>query len=145
MDAKSRHELRRKLRGLVPGQDLGILFHLMAVSDQNKARFLTPEIKAFFTGIGQAFKKRGWLRYRILEYQGCPIDAIFSFQIGDCVYVYNMGFDPEYRGLSPGIVMLGQDIREAIEAGFGYYDFLRGDELLLTQPELRHYAQIVKS
>ena len=135
LTGRDRHELRRKLkRGanlrLRPAQpdEVAILFEHMARSDEEKERFLTPEIKAFFKDIASRFEKKGWLRYRILNLGKRPIGSIFSFQIQNRVYVYNMGFDPGYQGLSPGIVMIAHDIRAAISEGFCSYDFLRGDE-----------------
>ena len=43
--------------------------------------------------------------------------------------VYNSGHaHHDFGDLSPGIVLLAYNIRHAIEQGYAYYDFLRGDE-----------------
>ncbi|HIE05580.1 MAG TPA: GNAT family N-acetyltransferase [bacterium (Candidatus Stahlbacteria)] len=135
LDSKSRHELRRKLKRastlrLKPGgaDRIDILFQMMSLSDRNKESFLTPEMIRFFKTIGRSFSAKGWLRYRLLVDGLKPIGTIFSFQIKKGVYLYNMGFDPAYAKLSPGIVLVALDIRSAIDEGVDYYDFLRGDE-----------------
>jgi CelD/BcsL family acetyltransferase involved in cellulose biosynthesis len=59
---------------------------------------------------------------------GQPLGILFSFQMRDCVYLYNSGFNPEYTHVSPGVVTIALDIKSAIEEGKKFYDFLRGDE-----------------
>lgn len=135
LDAKSRHELRRKMRRLndtvlhdVKSADVDILFRLMTVSDNSKKEFLTPDIMAFFIELTNAFDRNGWLRLRALYSDGKPVGIIFAFALRGRVFLYNMGFDPAYRQISPGIMAVALDIRSAISEGYEYYDFLRGDE-----------------
>jgi len=135
LDAKSRHELRRKLKKVngvviedVQPTETKRLFDLMALSDRNKREFLEPETMGFFTELVDAFHKRGWLRLRAAVMGNRIIGMILAFKFRGRVYLFNMGFDPAFRSLSPGIVTIGLDINSAIEEDCQYYDFLRGDE-----------------
>jgi CelD/BcsL family acetyltransferase involved in cellulose biosynthesis len=44
------------------------------------------------------------------------------------VALYNSGFDPDARAMSPGVVLIARTIEDAITRGFRRYDFLRGEE-----------------
>ena len=135
LDGKSRHELRRKMRRInetvlhdVKSADVDILFRLMTVSDNSKKEFLTPDIMAFFKELMNLFERNGWLRLRALYRDGKPVGIILAFALKSRVFLYNMGFDPAYRQISPGIMTVALDIHSAISEGYEYYDFLRGDE-----------------
>jgi CelD/BcsL family acetyltransferase involved in cellulose biosynthesis len=135
LDSKSRHELRRKMRRIngtvirdVKSADIDILFKLMTVSDNTKEEFLTPGIMAFFKELTERFERNGWLRFRALVFDRNPVGAILAFALKGRVFLYNMGFDPEYRRISPGIMTIARDIQSSISEGYEYYDFLRGDE-----------------
>jgi len=135
LDGKSRHELRRKMRRIngavmrdVKSADIDVLFRLMSMSGVEKDKFLTPEIMVFLRELAYLFDQKGWLRLRILVFEQNPVGIILAFARKGRIYLYNMGFDPLYRQLSPGIMAVAFDIQAAITAGYEYYDFLRGDE-----------------
>ncbi len=50
------------------------------------------------------------------------------FEWDGTVGLYNSGFHPDRAALSPGVVLLGHLIRDAIERGKTCFDFLRGEE-----------------
>jgi CelD/BcsL family acetyltransferase involved in cellulose biosynthesis len=70
----------------------------------------------------------GWAALWLLWLEGRPAASLFSLEYGGSVGVYNSGFDPEARALSPGVVLIARTIEDAIARGFRRYDFLRGDE-----------------
>jgi CelD/BcsL family acetyltransferase involved in cellulose biosynthesis len=41
--------------------------------------------------------------------------------------LYNSAFDPAQRSISPGMVLVGENIRDAIEHGCSAFDMLKGD------------------
>jgi len=134
LTAKLRHELRRKLRKghairleTCKPEAINVLFELMA-HDAQKRQFLMPDMQAFFTAIATCFFERGWLRLRIAHIDGKPIATLLAFSFHKRIYLYNMGVESSYMYLSPGIVAIGLDIKDAITEGNKYYDFLRGDE-----------------
>ena len=146
LDKKQRHEVRRKIRRIqgsehavdwyiVNGQrdlsgEIDQFVQLMAASDPQKERFLQDAgNQRFFRAIVPLMQARGWLQLNFLTVDQSPVASYINFVYGDRVMVYNSGHaHQDYGGLSPGIVLLAYNIRHAIEQGYQYFDFLRGDE-----------------
>ena len=135
LGSKDRHELRRKMKRVnaaalekVKTDEIHDLYRLMGLSNENKEKFMTPDIVAFFDDLVRLFNRREWLRARKLVLDGRTAAMMLAFTLGERIYLYNMGYDPAFRSLSPGIVAVALDIRSAISEGCRYYDFLRGDE-----------------
>jgi CelD/BcsL family acetyltransferase involved in cellulose biosynthesis len=139
---KNRHELRRKRRRLEEAggwtiseahpetlaPDLETFFDLHAKSSRAKQDFLTDEVKGFFRHICRHLQAAGWLSLRILEHQGRPLAAVLGFVYRGKLLLYNSGYDPGVNALSPGFVLMSEEVRLAIEDGLSEVDFLRGDE-----------------
>lgn len=135
LGGKARHELRRKMKKVngtalrdVQPSDVGKLFDLMTRSVEDKKFFLREETMGFFRDLADVFSAQGWLRLRAAVLEESILGMIFAFKFSDRVFLFNMGFTPELRHLSPGIVTVALDIKAAIEEGYRFYDFLRGDE-----------------
>ncbi len=133
--SKNRHELRRKLtkaKGAeikrLESRDMDKLFELMESSSTEKKSFLSEEMKDFFSMITSYFEKIGALRLNGSFYRNKIIGILFCFQMGDTVYAFNTGYDPDFSKLSPGFISFALDIKLAISEGFSYYNFLRGEE-----------------
>lgn len=153
LEKKSRHELRRKMNKVnetrikdVQPEAKELFFELMARSDREKKDFLDVDMIAFFRQLIDAFASKGWLRMRAAVLEGRTLGMILAFGFKDRVYLFNMGFDPDLRGLSPGIVTIGNDINAAIVEGYKHYDFLRGDEDYKYRfgAEKRHTVRITR-
>ena len=54
--------------------------------------------------------------------------SAFQIEWNGALLLYNSGFDPGYREVSPGLVLLARCIEDAIRHGYREYDFLRGRE-----------------
>jgi CelD/BcsL family acetyltransferase involved in cellulose biosynthesis len=146
LNKKYRHELRRKLRRAegateqidwyIVGkehnltQELDQFLTLMAASHPEKAGFLEdPQNVTFFKTITPVLFERGWLQLSFLTVDGTAAAAYLNFDYNNHILVYNSGLIPgDYGHLSPGIVLLGHNIRHAIENQRDVFDFLRGDE-----------------
>lgn len=146
LDGKQRRELRRKMRraeaweggvdwyAVGPGHDLSgelaAFLDLMAMSDPQKAAFLDdPGNRAFFEGLAPLAANHGWLRLEFLTVGGQRAAGLFNLIIGDRQMVYNSGLNYEdFGAVSPGWVLFGHSIGDAIERGIACYDFLRGGE-----------------
>jgi CelD/BcsL family acetyltransferase involved in cellulose biosynthesis len=65
-----------------------------------------------------------------LEAAGAPCAALLAFHFGQSALYYQAGWDPEspLAASSPGVVLMAASIRDAIENGLSFYEFLRGDE-----------------
>ncbi len=70
----------------------------------------------------------GVLRLQALRSNGRIIAAIYGFAHRRHSYFYLSGFDPAFHSLSPGTLMLGYAIEQALAEGCTTFDFLRGRE-----------------
>jgi CelD/BcsL family acetyltransferase involved in cellulose biosynthesis len=142
LSGKDRHELRRKLRRAEAGQprvEVARTPAAMAVlmdgfvalhrrSKVGKARFMDDSMEAFFRELGSLWAAAGLAALWMLWLEERPAAALFCLEQAGSVSLYNSGFDPEARALSPGVVLIARTIEDAIARGFRRYDFLRGEE-----------------
>jgi CelD/BcsL family acetyltransferase involved in cellulose biosynthesis len=144
LSGKHRHELQRKMRRLqrdapdahassvsAPADieaRIGDFLALHRSSRVGKARFMDERMERFFRRALGAFAERGAARLWFLDTTTGPIAAFVTIEWDGTVGLYNSGFAPERAALSPGVVLLAQVIRDAIERGKEKFDFLRGEE-----------------
>ncbi len=135
LSSKNRHELRRKLnkaKGLeiknLKAKDIDKLFKLMEYSSREKKEFLNKEMKDFFKELALYLEKSNMLRLKSSFYKDEIVGINFCFQMGDSVYAFNTGYNPDLYKLSPGLISFALDIRVAIDEKLLYYNFLRGEE-----------------
>jgi CelD/BcsL family acetyltransferase involved in cellulose biosynthesis len=143
LDKKRRHELRRKIRraereaqvdwywvdddNLEQGMDVFIQLHKASALD--KEAFMDERMEGFFRAVARFALHKDWLRLSVLRFNGQDVATYLCFDYGGDRLVYNSGFDlSTYADLSPGIVLLGYLIADAIESGCQRFDFLQGDE-----------------
>ena len=143
VEKKERQEIRRKIRR-AEGSDDPVAWHIvdqshdlaaeteafmaMMALNPEKARFLTPAMRAQFTDTVRAAFEHGWLHMAFLTVGGEKAAAYLSFDFGNCLYVYNSAIDPRFNALSAGWVLLGYLIKWAIENKRATFDFMRGGE-----------------
>ena len=140
---KNRHELRRKLRRLDtveswrwyylddPGQvsqRMDDFFKLMAQSDPEKAQYMTPQREQFFRHITQRTAELGLLKLFFLEMDGQSVATSLCFDYAESRLLYNSGYNPDFSYYSVGLLLNAICLRDAIEGGAHYFDFLRGPE-----------------
>ena len=140
---KDRHELRRKLRRLESHPNwrwyclsqpaeaaarMDTFLDLMRRSDADKAEFLTPEREAFFRRMAAVTASAGILRLFFMEMDDQPVAASLCLDYDGVRMLYNSGHDPEYRYYSVGLLLHSLCLRDALERGYRYFDFLRGNE-----------------
>ncbi len=142
LSGKDRHELRRKLRraeggtprievARSPAAVAALVDSFVALhrkSKVGKARFMDEGMERFFREVAAALAAAGWAALWLLWLEDRPAAALFCLEYGGTIGLYNSGFDPEARALSPGVVLVARTIEDAIRRGFRRYDFLRGDE-----------------
>ena len=145
LDKKQRHEIRRKIRRVESeaavrwyvvdethdiGEEVEKFISLMRASHPEKAKFLEdPHNLTFFKNVVPLIYRCGWLKMSFLVINGTPSAAYCDFDYNQRILVYNSGLLPHENGhLSPGIVLLAYDIRDAIAHGREVFDFLRGNE-----------------
>jgi CelD/BcsL family acetyltransferase involved in cellulose biosynthesis len=143
IDKKQRHEIRRKIRraenhtlpmrwylvkdAATLDDEIDAFLTLMA-QDEEKQRFLTDIMRSQMRAAVHAAFQAGWLQLSFLEFDGEKAASYLNFDFGDHIWVYNSGLNDAFRELSPGWVLLGYLIQQAIEQGCQAFDFMRGDE-----------------
>lgn len=146
LDKKQRHELRRKMRRALGTEEQIEWFtvdashnlddmmerftRLMAASDPQKAVFLQDEQHVtFFKHFVTLAMQKNWLQLNFLTVDGQDAAAYLNFDYNNRILVYNSGLALDnFSHLSPGIVLLANNIQRAIDEKYAVFDFLRGDE-----------------
>jgi CelD/BcsL family acetyltransferase involved in cellulose biosynthesis len=143
LSKKDRHELRRKFRRLESvegwrwyglydaGQvtaKLDDFLELMRLSDSEKLEYMTPQRERFFRRITRLTAELGIIKLFFMEIDQRPVAASLCFDYGPSRLLYNSGYNPEYSYYSVGLLLNALCLRDAIEQGKSYFDFLRGPE-----------------
>jgi CelD/BcsL family acetyltransferase involved in cellulose biosynthesis len=143
LSTKQRHEVRRKMRRLNEEgnityrfidkgeeltQALETFFKMFTESREDKAAFLTEQMKSYFNLLVDKLTEINLLKLGVLELDSKPIAEIICFDYSDCIYLYNSGYDPQYVGLSAGLLSKVYTIKDSIEKGKKKFDFLKGAE-----------------
>ena len=85
-------------------------------------------LRAFHREVAAGFLARGALLLIALRLQGETIAALYGFQEQTTVTCYLPGFEPGWAKLSPGVMVVGAAVEEAVQRGARTIDFLRGKE-----------------
>ncbi len=143
LSKKDRHELRRKLRRLdtqtewrwfcVSDPDeveerFDDFLHLMRISSPEKREFMTPERETFFRSLAARMSELDSLRLFFMEMNGALAATSLCFDYRQARLLYNSGYDPSLSYYSVGLLLHAMCVKDAIERGIGYFDFLRGPE-----------------
>ena len=143
LSKKDRHELRRKLRRLDTQGDwqwycltkaeevsarLSEFLSLMRQSRTDKNEYMTPERERFFYSIADRMAQLDRVKLYFLEINGEAVATSLCFDYGSSRLLYNSGYDPEFGYFSVGLLLNAMCLKDAIEDGFQYFDFLRGPE-----------------
>lgn len=142
LEPKLRHEIRRKERGLraahpdvrlvdtrpeTVGADLDRFIELHRSSRGEKGRFMVPGMEIFFRRLASTLVEDGTLRLAFLETAGIKIAGAMGFRWRDRFLLYNSAYDHAYAHDAPGMVLIPELIRSAIEEGRRGFDMLKGD------------------
>jgi len=143
IDKKQRHEIRRKLRNveqdLAEGElyftetpekleaDVDAFLDMMA-QDPHKREFLTDTMRQHLHNTARFAFEKDWLQLAFFTLDGNKAAANMSFNYNHRIWLYNSGWDWEYREYSPGWILIAYLIRWASENGVQEIDFMRGDE-----------------
>ena len=143
LTAKQRHEVKRKLRRLgetgkvnyrtvddssaVPDV-MDAFLDMFSESREDKAAFMTAKMGSFFRSLAETMAEAGLLRLGVLELDMLPAAMVMCFDYNDCVYLYNSGYDPNYKSLSVGILSKVLCVKDSIQRDRKRLDFLKGKE-----------------
>jgi len=142
LPSKLRHEIRRKARKLATEAGpyhvtlaqvdtlrayLDRFVELHRTSEGPKGVFMQPGMEIFFRRLGEAFLPRGIFNLTFIEIGDEKIAGTIGFRFEGTFSLYNSAFDRAWERLAPGMVLVAEDIRIAIEAGCSGFDLLKGD------------------
>ncbi len=86
------------------------------------------KLERFHLEAARAFLERKMLRLYVLYINESIAGAIYTFTHRQRAYCYLAGFDPKYKALSPGTLLIAHTIESALAEGCEAVDFLRGNE-----------------
>jgi CelD/BcsL family acetyltransferase involved in cellulose biosynthesis len=142
LPSKQRHEIRRKERRLrerhpdaavVDAQPdtvsdaMATFIDMHRSSSGEKGKFMAPGMELFFQRFGRELLPDGTLRLSFLEEDGTAMAGVIGFRWRDRFLLYNSAYDHRFAGAAPGMVLVAEMIRLAIEEGCDGFDMLTGD------------------
>jgi CelD/BcsL family acetyltransferase involved in cellulose biosynthesis len=86
------------------------------------------DVRRFHAEAASELLSSGALRLYGLRLNQKIIASYHGFIAKERAYFYLGGFDPAWERFSPGMVLLGHAMEEAVRAGAKEFDFLRGEE-----------------
>jgi CelD/BcsL family acetyltransferase involved in cellulose biosynthesis len=148
LGSSSRYHIRRRIRDVIEkkgasvqvysqpqelAEHIGTLIqlHLARWQKDNLPGTLgRPGIEPFLRSICADPPAGSSCRLYVLTHEQKPAAALLAFHFGESALYYQAGWDPDsaVAAHSPNVVLMAHSIRDAIENGLHYYDFLRGDE-----------------
>jgi len=142
LPSKLRHEIKRKAKKLQAEAGpfrivtatsdtltelLDRFVELHRMSEGPKGVFMQPGMEIFFRRLAEEFGPPGIFRLTFIEVGGELAAGTIGFSFGGTFFLYNSAFDRAWGNLAPGMVLVAEDIRLAIEASTEVFDLLRGD------------------
>ena len=135
LSMKNRHEIRRKLRRLDKIKDveeyefskyqdikdnLDDFFKLLRMSSAEKKEFMNLSRENFFRDLSLELSFQNQTRLRFLDIENKRVATSLSFVTNGTKYLYNSGYDPEYRDLSVGVLNHIFAIKNSISVFFAF-------------------------
>lgn len=107
-------------------------------------RFVSAARRQFYQDMSHLFLARNWLEFWLLDLNGQPAAAQFSFRYRDTVYALQQGFDMRHAKLSVQDALRAHVLQEVIRQGARHYDFLGGQSVRKERwgAEVRNYVNI---
>ena len=90
--------------------------------------FDDPTYSSFHQSIASLALDRGWLRLYTLTVMDRMISVFYCFRLKDSVYAYQIGFDLDWSGYSPGRLLIAYGIQEAIQEAASELDWGPGED-----------------
>jgi CelD/BcsL family acetyltransferase involved in cellulose biosynthesis len=87
-----------------------------------------PAVENFQYEAAAGLLNQNRLRLYVLRLGASRAGALYVFIHHGRAYYYLAGFDPKFKVLSPGMLLIGHAIEQAIIEGAHEFDFLRGQE-----------------
>ena len=85
-------------------------------------------VRTFHRQAAPLLEAAGLLRLYRLDLDGCAVAMLYGLTAKGRFHYYIGGFDPAFRAISPGALLLSHAVEEAAREGCREFDFLRGRE-----------------
>ena len=111
--------------------DLAQLFRLHGERWQSKGEagvLAHADVRRFHEAAAPALLAAGLLRLMTLRIDEAVAGVYYGLQSRDRTYAYLGGFDPAFGFESPGTLLVGAALKDAVAAGACEFHFLRGQE-----------------
>lgn len=103
-------------------------FAMAKKSITSQTSFTGKRIENFHKDVAKYLYRQGWIEFYFLNVGDSSIACLYAFKFKDRFFYYQSGFDSRWSVQSPGLVLLGYCLREAIKEKFSEFHYLRGDE-----------------
>jgi CelD/BcsL family acetyltransferase involved in cellulose biosynthesis len=90
--------------------------------------FKNEKFLQFHKCVVERFSKNSWVKIYLAIVNNRQVAALYGYQYGDVFYVYQSGFDPDWKGYGIGKILMYHYICESIKKKIKEFDFLRGEE-----------------
>lgn len=109
-----------------------------------ESTFTGKDIEAFHSSFAKLTENRDWVRTRFLKIGNEIIAGFYGFEFSGMTFFYQIGHKTSWEKNSPGLILLHETIREAIEHGNREYNLLQGNESYKRQlaKEYRNIYQL---
>jgi CelD/BcsL family acetyltransferase involved in cellulose biosynthesis len=108
--------------------DLFVALHQARWRSRGGDGVLDEDLVRFHRRVARRASESGLLALSALFVGDRAAAAAYGFQSKETAFFYLSGLDPELERLSPGTVLLGNWMEQAVADGVRRFDFLRGDE-----------------
>jgi CelD/BcsL family acetyltransferase involved in cellulose biosynthesis len=88
----------------------------------------TAPVRTLHEEAARAFAAREALRLYGLRFDGRYVAIVYGFREGRRLHLYMQGIDPALERMSPGTILVGLAVQDALAEGVREVDFLRGAE-----------------
>jgi CelD/BcsL family acetyltransferase involved in cellulose biosynthesis len=86
------------------------------------------DTQLFYRRVAEWAAERGWLRLAFLRLDERPLAFHFTLEDGVVAYQLKGGYDPAFRELAPGTLLIHDMLEWAFATGLHSYEFLGADE-----------------
>jgi CelD/BcsL family acetyltransferase involved in cellulose biosynthesis len=83
-----------------------------------------PETRRFYRDVGLWAAERGWLRLVFLRVNGRAVAFQYSVQEGGVYHFIKGGYDPAFRRMSPGKLIIYLTLKHTFSTGLARYEML---------------------
>ncbi len=108
--------------------DLFVLHKQRWTSRGESGNFGDDPVQGFHQEVAARLLADGRLGLYAMKAEGKRFAMLYGFRDGKTFSYFQAGMDPEWANLSPGFVLIGHVVRDAIDRGITDFDFLRGPE-----------------